>query len=214
MTITDRDQMIARLQGRLKELGISENEASQRAKVERTFLSQLRRSKTDRWPTMNKFIAVCDVLGLRMHWVMTGQGRRLIADPDISADVTSVPVLSWVAASSFAEVQAVETLSDLPHVLVPDLRRGDFIALVVQGDSMDRVAPEGATIIIDRNDTALVSRGYYVFSRVQGEEATFKRWMTRPDRLEPFSTNLSHEPILCEQAPDVIGRVRKVMIDI
>ena len=96
----------------------------------------------------------------------------------------------------------------------PGLPPGDYLALRVVGDSMNLIAPEGAVIIVDRADTLLQPRGYYVFATPDHAEATFKRWMSRPDRLEPYSTNPAHEAIYLESPPTVIGRVRKVMLDL
>jgi len=208
-----REQLLARIHGRLNELGWSENKASAEAGLERTFLSQLRR-RPDRSPTIDNLKAICDALGLRLAWVTFGQGRRLIDDPDPSADVYFVPVVSWVGASPFAEVPSIDPAQITRTVGIHDLGAGDFIALTVRGDSMDRIAPDGATIIVDRSDTVLVPRGFYVFASPEGEEATFKRWMTNPSRLEPYSTNLTHEPIFVQQPPNVIGRVRKILIDV
>lgn len=205
--------MLGRIQGRLTELGITENEASMRAGLERSYLGQLRR-KADRWPTVDNLQAICDAVGLRLSWVTTGLGRRLVEEPDFSSDIADVPLVSWVAASPFSEIPVSEAKLDAPHILAPNLGRGDFIALKVKGDSMDRIAPDGAIIIVNRADTTLVSRAFYVFCRQDGAEATFKRWMTNPNRLEPFSTNPTHEPVFVITPPAVIGRVRKIMLDL
>jgi SOS-response transcriptional repressor LexA len=206
MANLSKEHMLARISERLRELKMTDNEASVRAGLERTYLSQLRR-KPDRWPAVNKLQAICDIIDLRLAWVTTGQGRRLNSDLDSSSDFIEVPVLSWVAASAYREANSTDVRPDLPHLVVHGLGRGDFFALTVVGDSMDLVAPEGATIIVDRSDKTLVSRGFYIFSRNRKEEATFKRWMTSPPRLEPFSTNREHQPIFVDTPPEVIGRV-------
>jgi SOS-response transcriptional repressor LexA len=208
-----RDQILARITDRLTELKMTENEASARAGLERTFLSQLRRNPS-RWPRVDNLQRVCDTLGLRMYWVTTGLGPRLIGERDYGADVTQVPVVSWVAATGFSESPAVERGDDLAYLPVPGLPRGDFLALRVVGDSMNLVAPENSIIIVDRSDTVPRPRGFYVFATPDGGEATFKRWMSRPDRLEPYSTNPAHEAIYLDAPPTVIGRVRKVMLDL
>jgi SOS-response transcriptional repressor LexA len=79
---------------------------------------------------------------------------------------------------------------------------------------MNLVAPENSLIVVDRSDTLLQPRGFYVFATADHGEATFKRWMNRPDRLEPYSSNPAHETIYPEAPPTVIGRVRKVMLDL
>jgi SOS-response transcriptional repressor LexA len=203
-----KDLMLRRIAGRLDELGLKENAASVRAGLERSYLSQLRR-KPERWPTVDKLTAICDVLGLRVAWVMTGLGRRLTIEPDPTADVAEVPLLSWVAASRFDEASA--SSADTKKLLVHAPNDGDLIALTVRGDSMDRIAPEGSVIVVDRSDRTLVSKAYYIFSRDNDGEATFKRWQVNPERLEPMSTNSAHEPIFVDSRPQVIGRVRLVM---
>jgi len=215
-----RENILSRISERIAELKISENEASTRAGLERTFLSQLRRNP-QRWPRVDNLQRICDALGLRMYWVTTGHGPRLIEDRDLAADVANVPLLSWdvplvswVAATDFSEAPPVERSAELEHVLAPGLPRGDYIALRVVGDSMNLVAPENSIIIVDRADTTPRPRGFYVFASPDRSEATFKRWMSRPDRLEPYSTNPTHEAIYLDTPPNVIGRVRKVMLDL
>jgi len=208
-----RDQILARITDRLTELKMTENEASTRAGLERTFLSQLRRNPA-RWPRVDNLQRICDTLGLRMYWVATGLGPRLISERDYGADVAQVPLVSWVAATGFAETPAVLLGDEIAHLPVPGLPRGDFLALRVVGDSMNLVAPENSIIVVDRSDTVPRPRGFYVFATPDGGEATFKRWMSRPDRLEPYSTNPAHEAIYLDAPPTVIGRVRKVMLDL
>lgn len=208
-----KEHILDRIQSRIDELGMTANAAAVKAGLERTYLSQQRRF-AERWPRVDNLQAICDVLGLRMAWVVTGLGRRLVDEPDFAADIAVVPVISWVAASNFSEAIPIDYSSEAPHLLAANLGRGDFLALQVRGDSMDRIAPDGAHIIVDRTDKILVSRAFYVFSRAAHEEATFKRWMTNPDRLEPFSTNLTHEAIFMTNPPHVIGRVRRVILEL
>lgn len=208
-----REQLLKRIDERVKELGISLDAASKTAKLERTFLSQIMRSKT-RWPRMDTLQRICDAIGIRVYWVTTGLGPRLIEDQDLSADVASVPLVSWVAASSLIEVAEIEDRFDLPHILVPEIGRGDYIALKVVGDSMNIVAPEGSYIVVNRTEKELVQKGFYVVASEDGGEATFKQWRTRPGRFTPYSTNPEHEPIYQTKSLIVIGRVRKVLLDL
>lgn len=126
--------------------------------------------------------------------------------------VTHVP-LSGVTASKMRDIlHAVERGSG-PTIPIADLPRGDWLALRVEGDSMDRIAPDGAVIIVNRNDRKLVRHKFYVFSD-QGA-TTFKRYVDKPvKRLEPFSTNPTHEPIYPTTSVDVVGRVYRVMLDL
>ena len=67
-----RDQILARLGDRLTELKMTENEASTRAGLERTFLSQLRRNPS-RWPRVDNLQRICDTLGVMMLAIACGR---------------------------------------------------------------------------------------------------------------------------------------------
>jgi phage repressor protein C with HTH and peptisase S24 domain len=92
--------------------------------------------------------------------------------------------------------------------LSPD---GDWIALQVVGDSMDRISPPESIIFIDRRDKVLVPNACYVIANGDGE-ATYKRFRTNPMRFEPVSTNPSHETIYPQREPLIVGRVKKSIL--
>lgn len=121
----------------------------------------------------------------------------------------AVPMISWVAASQFAEVaEGIDFSSEYPRIHV-DYSRPTLFALEVVGDSMDRVAPEGSIIVVDYLEKELSDRDLAVFSR--DGETTFKRF--RADAkgvwLEPESFNARHAPILPagDTEIEVVGRV-------
>ncbi len=88
---------------------------------------------------------------------------------------------------------------------------GDWIALKVVGDSMDRISPPESVIFVDRKDKVLVPNACYVISSDNGE-ATYKRFRSNPMRFEPVSTNPVHEPIYPSREPLIVGRVKKSTI--
>lgn len=125
-----------------------------------------------------------------------------------------VPLLSWVSAGKLGHEDGVRKSDIRKYTFAADLPKGDWIALEVKGDSMDRVAPDGATIFVNRADDKLVDNAFYVFSTPAGE-VTFKRYRAgaRP-RLQPFSTNPDHETIHVTEEMHVIGRVGRVITDL
>lgn len=119
-----------------------------------------------------------------------------------------VPLVSWVAAGQLASADAVLDAEDCERIPVPDLDpKGDWIALQVQGDSMDRISPPDSIIVVDRKDRKLVPNACYVIGDGEGG-ATYKRFRSGPMRFEPVSTNPAHEPIFPDNTPKIIGRVR------
>lgn len=125
--------------------------------------------------------------------------------------IIHVPLISWVKATTFTEIcDPYEPGDSEGEVLVPYAKQ-TLIALKVDGNSMNRVAPDGAIIIIDYSDKSLVSGKYYVIK--YDNKGTFKRYRSNPDRFEPESTEL-HDTIFPDGDLEVVGRVVKVLNDL
>lgn len=131
---------------------------------------------------------------------------------EVSARVQSVPLISWVSAGALAYQEAVTGMEDFPTFEVASLPVGDWIALRVEGDSMDRISPPESIILVNRKDKRLVANACYVIADQHGN-ATYKRYRPNPSRFEPVSTNPVHEPIFPDNEAPVVGRVRRSMID-
>lgn len=126
--------------------------------------------------------------------------------------LTHVPLLSWVSAGRLEDRSTQEEERNAPIFTFADLTVGDFFCLKVQGDSMDRISPEGSIIVVDRADKLLVAGKPYVFA-THGE-ATYKLWRPEPPRLDPFSTNPMNQPIFVKRKIDlvVVGRVKRSIL--
>lgn len=140
--------------------------------------------------------------GVSAAWLLTGEGTGL----------GGVPLISWVSAGEMATPDTIEAASDVERIPSPNLPRGDWIALRVVGDSMDRISPPDSIIFVNRADRRLVANGCYVIATDDGE-ATYKRFRPSPDRFEPVSVNPAHEPFFPDGTPTIIGRVRKSILD-
>jgi SOS-response transcriptional repressor LexA len=118
-------------------------------------------------------------------------------------EIVMAPIIGWSQAGR--PVEAVEQAAD-GHIPVP-YGRHSVAAVRVVGTSMSRVAPEGAMIVYDYQDHALIDRKLYLF-RIDGE-VTFKRFRCSdgPNRLEPDSFEPGHRTIYPTGPIDVIGRV-------
>lgn len=125
-----------------------------------------------------------------------------------------VPLLSWVEAGKLADQEGVTNVDVEKQIVAVDLPKGKWIALRVKGDSMDRLAPDGAVIFVDRSDDRLKEDHFYVFSVGTGA-ATFKRYRGgKSIRLQPYSNNPDHETIPAPDDLRVVGRVRRVVTDL
>lgn len=147
---------------------------------------------------------------VNLNWLQFGIGNIDDADEEDIA-IVDVPYLAWVSAGSMMrEDIADEALGLLKVADLPS--SGDWIALKVQGDSMDRISPPESIIFVDRKDRALVPNGCYVIADIDGN-ATYKRYRSGPMRFEPVSTNSQHEPIFPDNEPFIVGRVRRSLIE-
>ena len=154
--------------------------------------------------TIDTIFAIAHVLQTSASWILEGFG---------SPESRQVPLVSWVSAGSLAQPEVpVEDLAHLPMIQAPDLPDGEWIALRVVGDSMDRISPPESVIFVNRRDKRLIPNGCYVIAGEDGE-ATYKRFRPDPMRFEPVSINTEHEAIFPDAEPIIIGRVRKTMLD-
>ncbi len=146
-----------------------------------------------------------------LEWLVLGRGSPA---GDQTPGLIEVPRLSWVSAGVLQPHISVDSLDTWPTIEVSNLPDGDWIALDVQGSSMDRISPPDSTILVNRKERALVPNACYVIANEQGE-ATYKRYRPNPDRFEPVSNSTEHETIF--PAPGevlrIIGRVRRTMMD-
>lgn len=151
-----------------------------------------------------------DRLGVTPEWLMWGTGERRFAR---DGDTRSIPIVSWVSAGRMADPD-FDPSSDGETFEISGLGDGDYFATRVRGDSMSRIAADGALIVVNKSETDLVRGHRYIFSR-RGE-TTFKRFADNPTRLEPESLNPENEPIFPkpDERWDVIGRVRLVINEI
>lgn len=131
----------------------------------------------------------------------------------VKGAVRNVPVLSMVSASNLRDQPAI-TKADIERwIKVADLPEGDWFALGVEGDSMNRIAPDGSIILVNRADHRLLDGRFYVFS-IESGAATFKQFRRKPERLQPYSTNPEHFSIPASEEIYVVGRVRRVITDV
>lgn len=207
--------VLDRIDARLQALGLKPATASRAAGLSADAIRNLQAGKAGS-PTLRTVEALAPVLGTTPEWLAFGSGPEVLDDsiPPAMPVPLPVPRIAWVAASRFFEVADATTQTNADIVPCWGLPAGGrFVALSVRGDSMNRVAEDGATIIVNLKDRELYNKKYYVFQDVD-HETTFKRFMRAPDRLDPYSTNPEHMPIPMSDSIRVLGRVVRVMQDL
>ena len=180
-----------------KRVGLKIEELAERAGLSTTYVWRMERG--ERNVSLKNLQKLADALG--------------VAPSDLieSKPVADVPILSWVSAGMMARDDVQQDV--VGEIRMSDLDpRGEWMALRVEGDSMDRISPPGSLILVDLTDKALVPNACYIITD-SDSQATYKRFRSNPPRFEPVSTNPSHQPIFPDGEPAVIGRVRRSLID-
>lgn len=121
--------------------------------------------------------------------------------------VRRVPVISWISAGKM-----IEPLQPLPPGAEEDSvyiasRHENLFGLRTIGDSMDRRAPSGTTIIVNADDRSPLDGKVYV-ARINNE-VVFRVYRATPIRFEPDSTKAGFDTIYPGDGDDVeiVGRV-------
>ncbi len=123
---------------------------------------------------------------------------------DERLSIRSLPLLGDVPAGSFhPQEQRGGKRLIVSDVDLPPRAYG----LRISGDSMNLIADDGSTVIIDPDDKQLWPGKRYVIRSVDGQ-TTFKEYREGPARLVPCSTNPDHKDIMIGGEPIMIeGRV-------
>jgi SOS-response transcriptional repressor LexA len=137
---------------------------------------------------------------------------RLSNISDEVVNITYAPLISWVQAGELAEVVDPYSVGEAESEIAIEYDRDTVLALRVRGSSINRVAPDGAIVIIDYCAQDLIPEKFYIV-RKHGE-ATVKRYMPNPDRFEPFSTEPDHPIVFPTEDLNVVGRVIRVVTEL
>ena len=208
-----------RLGSAMKEAGItSAADLARRSRPQQNVVTVRAYRAGTRNPPLDVCVILGKVLGVNGQWLFNGRGPRKPSPVETAQDATPlsrVPLLDFVTAGSLAKPSSQIPVEDVPLLAFADLGPGEWFALTVNGTSMDRISPEGSTIVVNRRDRELISGRCYVFS-IRGE-TTYKRWQgSEPPYLEPFSTDPVHKPIFPKNKRhlEVVGRVKRTVLDL
>lgn len=154
-----------------------------------------------------------DAFSVSRQWLYLGLGMPYDIEP--VEKVTTVPVYANVPAGRMQPTAAVVRPDDIKsHIVISGLGKGNWAALIVAGDSMDKIAPDGSTIVFNRADTRPVDNGFFVFEHPDTGDATFKRFGAgNPPRLRPYSYG-DHDAFPVTNDIVIVGRVKKVIVDV
>lgn len=205
------DDVFARVESRLAAVGLTASAASTKAGLSRDAIRNMRRAveaKGRAGVSTKTIAALAPILETTPGWLLDGTGDEV-------TETIDVPLLSKISASAFRSQDGVRAADIRRHIKVSHLPPGDWFALEVEGTSMDRIAPDGSVIIVNRADDRLIDGKNYVFSLDDGA-ATFKQYRLTPDpMLVPHTWQSEHVAIpVGDRDLYVFGRVRRVITEL
>lgn len=121
-----------------------------------------------------------------------------------SSRVRRVPILGMASAGKAQEGFAVS--EDQEYVeFITDAKR--VIAVVVDGNSIDRIIAEGSIAFIDLDDVNPVPNRFYLIRTEEG--ATLKQYTNAGGihRFRAYSSDPRHDDIFMNQPLEVVGRI-------
>lgn len=167
--------------------------------LERNYIRDLLEGKKNSF-NQNKL----DLVARALRWTVT----------ELLGRAASAPLLDQISAGELlAPLSQIDT-STARQIFFSDLGPGEFIALTVDGDSMNKQSAPNSIILVNKAETEpLVSGKSYVFE-YEGR-TTYKLWKANPKSFVPNSTNKTLKPIPVGRADfRVIGRVKRTMFDL
>lgn len=181
----------------------SERALSEAAGLGPNYLQQTRTRGTN--PVTNKLLALLDKLGPdAAFYVYTGLRPQ---NPPAEA----VKLISWVSAGQLSDQPTVEGFEDFPTIYAADLPPGRWIALTVDGTSMNKISPPSSVILVNLDDTRLAPNKCYVVADETGA-ATYKAYDPKADPPFQPRSYVPTDPPVFHGAVRVIGRVHRTML--
>lgn len=122
------------------------------------------------------------------------------------------PLVAWVSAGDLVAATDAAGVNAIGEPVPVDWPHNKLIALKVCGDSINRKAPDGSTIIVDLTQKDPVDGKIFVLR--WGGETTVKRYRADPPRLEAYSYQDGYGDLdLVKDGMEIVGRVVRVIIE-
>lgn len=134
---------------------------------------------------------------------------EIISD-DHGDEFAKVAIIDSIPADGFKNGVNAPVKGYLPH----KTGSNTLIAVRVEDEAMNQIAPVGSYIVIDYSKVDPKElHNKTVVAYVEGRGALFRKFMNDPERLET-NTNRTHETIVLKGDWHIIGRVVSVVTDL
>jgi len=189
---------------RMKRLRVSQEDIGRVLNLDRSVVSRILDGRQEL--RLSQVLPLAEILDVSEFEVLSRadmwRGDRTPRSIRAAAVVTEVQAGNFIEQPAEPPQSSRSVIVDYPHETV--------FAMIVRGDSMDRIAPDGSIVVVDYDQRDLRDGDLAVFRNEQGE-ATFKRYRHRDSDawLQPESNNPRHATIFppAGSVIEAIGRV-------
>lgn len=140
-------------------------------------------------------------------------GKTTVPDGEVITNLQSMNKSITVYGRIPAGVpfEAIEDICESVEIPSWLEKKKDLFGLLVVGDSMSKVLPDGAIAVLQKCDT--LNNGEIGAIMVNGYDATIKRFYRLKTSivLEPDSYNADHKPIVIEEGTENVRIIGKVL---
>jgi len=209
--------LVDRIEQRLEALKLSAAAASRQAGLNPEAIRHIKRMAASGGPSgpmrtrRTTVAALAKVLQTTPEFLLTGVEEQAEPAANGATGSSALPYVEWDEAQTYLDLgQFLQGEARLGEHAWPP---GTFVTRVPD-DAMNRLAPAGAYVVVDRSER-LVSTGLIYLGMI-GDQVMIRRWLPNPERAEPFSTDPSYQTEFLRPGRrwDIIGRVRRIFLDV
>lgn len=173
------------------------------------YLSRIERGKQE--PSLDALRRIADVLGVTTTYLLDDDEPQ----PRRTKDMVRIPVVGRTHAGTLmAAEQVVDEYLMVPKAMLPGDHDAQYFALRVQGDCMEPVIPDGATVIV-RRQPDVESGQIAVVLWDDTNEAQVRRVYKSGKRIILQPDNRTYPPVILTRGNvRILGRVLKVLVDL
>jgi repressor LexA len=190
-----------------KAMGLKQKELATKLSMAESTISMYEMEKRE--PDYETLEMIADFFNVDINYLI-GRTDKTTYIPSIQSRfiVRKVPVFGRIPAGT--PFEAIEDICGEVEVPTKYVNTEDLFGLLVVGDSMNRVIPDGYIALLQKTDT--LENGEIGALLINEQDATLKKFFKLTDYvvLEPLSYNLEHKPTMIgSDGPEisVIGKL-------
>ena len=155
---------------------------------------------------------IAEALEVQLGWLASGERSSSERDKHPTAayirrGLHHVPIVSLEDAMHMIDQKAHPDLHEMATDYIPVTSGSEHLfSFFVNDDAMNLAFPGNTLAVVDYSHR-VPGDGDIVLLRLEDGSPFLRRWRSNPSRLEPYSSDPSHETVYVEELTGIIGTV-------